>query len=178
MSCAKENLNKRPFVVNIVGERSNVGKTTLIEGLIKELVKRGYKVGTIKHDIHGFDIDKEGKDTYKHRVAGASTVIISSKNRMAMIKEVNEEEKLENLIKLLNDKDFIIVEGYKKSNLKKIEVFRKGVSSRIITPNDKLICVATDIPLNLNKIKEIKYNDYKMLIDLLENLKYNQIERS
>ena len=174
MNYAKK--NNSPFVINIIGERSNVGKTTLIEGLIKEMVKRGYNVGTIKHDIHGFDIDKKGKDTYKHRVAGASTVIISSKNRMAMIKELDEEERLEDLIKLLEDKDFIIVEGYKNSSLKKIEVFRDGVSTKIITPKEKLICVATDIKLGLNGINEILYNDYKMLIDLLENLKYNQIE--
>lgn len=174
MNYAKK--NNSPFVINIIGERSNVGKTTLIEGLIKEMVKRGYNVGTIKHDIHGFDIDKKGKDTYKHRLAGASTVIISSKNRMAMIKELDEEERLEDLIKLLEDKDFIIVEGYKNSSLKKIEVFRDGVSTKIITPKEKLICVATDIKLGLNGINEIWYNDYKMLIDLLENLKYNQIE--
>ena len=78
-------------VINIVGYSSNVGKTLLIENLIKELKSRGYSIATIKHDVHGFDIDKKGKDTYKHREAGAETVVISSKNRFAMIKELNEE---------------------------------------------------------------------------------------
>ena len=78
-------------VVNIVGSSSNVGKTYLLEGLIKELKFRGYSIATIKHDVHGFDIDKKGKDTYKHREAGSETVIISSKNRLAMIKELEEE---------------------------------------------------------------------------------------
>ena len=78
-------------VINIVGCGSNVGKTFVIQGIIRELKLRGYSVATIKHDVHGFDIDKKGKDTYKHREAGAETVIISSKNRLAMIKELEEE---------------------------------------------------------------------------------------
>ena len=68
-------------VINIIGSGSNVGKTYIMEGLIKELKSRGLSIATIKHDVHGFDIDKEGKDTYKHRKAGSETVIISSKNR-------------------------------------------------------------------------------------------------
>ena len=78
-------------VINIVGYSSNVGKTLLIENLIKELKSRGYSIATIKHDVHGFDMDKEGKDTWRHRKAGAEQVCISSKNRFAMIKEVEEE---------------------------------------------------------------------------------------
>ena len=92
-------------VINIVGYSSNVGKTLLIENLIKELKSRGYSIATIKHDVHGFDIDKKGKDTYKHREAGAETVVISSKNRFAMIKELNEEIEFNDIIKLLLDKD-------------------------------------------------------------------------
>ena len=62
-------------VVNIIGSGSNVGKTYIMEGIIKELKSRGLSIATIKHDVHGFDIDKEGKDTYKHRKAGSETVI-------------------------------------------------------------------------------------------------------
>ena len=94
-------------VVNIVGSSSNVGKTYLLEGLIKELKIRGYSIATIKHDVHGFDIDKKGKDTYKHREAGSETVIISSKNRFAMIKELEEETELNDIIKMVKDKDII-----------------------------------------------------------------------
>ena len=75
-------------IVNVVASCSNTGKTVLIEGLIKELKNRGYTVATIKHDVHGFDIDKEGKDTWRHRKAGAEAVIISSRERMALIREV------------------------------------------------------------------------------------------
>ena len=105
-----------------MGYSSNVGKTLLIENLIKELKSRGYSIATIKHDVHGFDIDKKGKDTYKHREAGAETVVISSKNRFAMIKELHEEIELSDIIKMLMDKDIILVEGYKNSNLRKIEL--------------------------------------------------------
>lgn len=160
-------------VINVVSECSNVGKTTLIEGLIKELKLRGYSVGTIKHDAHEFDIDKKGKDTYRHRIAGADTIIISSKKRMAMIKELKEEIPLEKLIAMMEDKDFIIVEGYKKSSLKKIEVFREGVSKKIITPKDKLICIATDVLQNIPNVKETHINDYKKMIEYLIELEYN-----
>ncbi|GAA0070094.1 molybdopterin-guanine dinucleotide biosynthesis protein B [Clostridium sardiniense] len=165
------------FVVNVVSEVSNVGKTTVIEGMIKELKSRGYSVGTIKHDAHGFDIDKKGKDTYRHREAGSETVIISSKNRMAMIKEVENEVPLEELINMVSDKDFVIVEGYKKSSLQKIEIFRGEVSKKIITPRNKLICLVTDTKLNIQGVKEVYINDYEMLIDCLESLKYNGKER-
>lgn len=158
-------------VINIIGSGSNVGKTFLIEGLIKELIKRNLKVATIKHDVHGFDIDKEGKDTYKHRKAGAGTVIISSKNRLAMINELEEETKLENIISMIKDKDIILVEGYKKSNLRKIEVFRSGISKEIISPKEKLIGVASDTNLSLGEIPVINKEDYKSLADLIEKEK-------
>ncbi|WP_297713060.1 molybdopterin-guanine dinucleotide biosynthesis protein B [Clostridium sp.] len=155
-------------VVNIVGSSSNVGKTYLLEGLIKELKLRGYSIATIKHDVHGFDIDKKGKDTYKHREAGSETVIISSKNRFAMIKELEEETELNDIIKMVQDKDIILIEGYKKSNLRKIEVFREGVSEKIITPKNKLIAIASDTNLDINDIIIVDKENYKKLADLIE----------
>ena len=121
--------------------------------------------------------DKKGKDTYRHREAGSETVIISSKNRMAMIKEVENEMPLEELLDMVSDKDFIIVEGYKKSPLRKIEVFRSGVSKNIITPKDKLICLATDTKLDIEGIEQVSINDYRKLTDCLEKLKYNDERR-
>ena len=158
-------------VVNIVGSSSNVGKTYLLEGLIKELKVRGYSIATIKHDVHGFDIDKKGKDTYKHREAGSETVIISSKNRFAMIKELEEETELNDIIKMVLDKDIILIEGYKKSNLRKIEVFREGVSEKIITPKNKLIAIASDTNLDIDDIIIVDREDYKKLADLIEKEK-------
>ena len=163
-------------VINIVGSSSNVGKTYLLEGLIQELKARGYSIATIKHDVHGFDIDKKGKDTYKHREAGSETVIISSKNRLAMIKELQEETELNDIIKMVLDKDIILVEGYKKSYLRKIEVFRNGVSDRIITPKEKIIAIASDIKLDIKDIIVVERENYKKLADLIEKEKEFKFE--
>lgn len=157
-------------VINIIACKSNVGKTTLIEGLIKELKLRGHNVATIKHDAHDFEIDKEGKDTWRHRKAGAEAVVISSKSKMAMIKEIKQEISLDELINLVSDYDFVIVEGYKKSSYKKIEVFRSAVSTEIITPKEKLIAVASDIELNLDGVLEVNINDYKSLANIVEEI--------
>lgn len=163
-------------VINIVGSSSNVGKTYLLEGLIKELKARGYSIATIKHDVHGFDIDKKGKDTYKHREAGSETVIISSKNRLAMTKELKEETELNDIIKMVLDKDIILVEGYKKSYLRKIEVFRNGVSDKIITPKEKIIAIASDIKLDIKDIIVVERENYKKLADLIEKEKEFKFE--
>ncbi|EGT3602140.1 TPA: molybdopterin-guanine dinucleotide biosynthesis protein B [Clostridium perfringens] len=154
-------------IVNVVASCSNTGKTVLIEGLIKELKNRGYTVATIKHDVHGFDIDKEGKDTWRHRKAGAEAVIISSKERMALIREVQEEVPLEELIKQVEDFDFIIIEGYKKSKYRKLEVYRQGISNKIITPKEKLIGVASDVSLSLEGIRVVDLNNYEEIANLV-----------
>ncbi|WP_294188109.1 molybdopterin-guanine dinucleotide biosynthesis protein B [uncultured Clostridium sp.] len=156
-----------PKVINIVGDKSNVGKTFVMEGIIKELKRRGLSVATIKHDIHGFDIDKKGKDTYKHREAGSETVIISSPKRFALIKEVKEEIPLEKIINLAKDKDVILVEGYKKSTLRKIEVYKKRFSDRIISPKENLIAIASDEDLNFEDILVVKKDDFKKIVDLI-----------
>lgn len=154
-------------VINVVGSQSNVGKTTLIEGLIKELKSRGLTIGTIKHDIHGFDMDQKGKDTYRHSKAGSDTVIISSKNKMAFIKNVQEEIYLDELINLIRDKDIVIVEGYKNSDLRKIEVYRNELCNEIITKEERLIAVASDVEINYYGRKSINNKDFKSLADLI-----------
>lgn len=168
--------NSKGTVINVVASCSNVGKTTVIVGLIKELKKRGYSIATIKHDVHGFDIDKEGKDTYKHRIAGAESVCISSKDRFAMIKEVKEEVPLDKIISAVKDYDFIIVEGYKNSNLRKIEVARKKMGTEIITNKDLLIALASDFNPPIEEIKTIDINDYSALADIVEEEKNRCIQ--
>ena len=163
-------------VINVIGKGSNVGKTILMEGLINELKNRGLTVSTIKHDVHGFDIDKKGKDTYRHREAGAETIVISSKNRFAMIKEVDQEIHLEDIIKMVSDKDIVLVEGYKKSNLRKIEVYREGVSEEIITPKEKLIAIASNEDIHYDGIPVINKDNYKKLADLVEKEKEFKFE--
>lgn len=168
--------NSKGTVINVVASCSNVGKTTVIVGLIKELKKRGYSIATIKHDVHGFDIDKEGKDTYKHRIAGAESVCISSKDRFAMIKDVKEEVPLDKIISAVKDYDFIIVEGYKNSNLRKIEVARKKMGTEIITNKDLLIALASDFNPPIEGIKTIDINDYSALADIVEEEKNRCIQ--
>lgn len=156
-------------VINIIGSCSNVGKTFVMEGLIKELKTRGLKIATIKHDIHGFDIDHEGKDTYKHRKAGSDTVIISSKNRYAEIRELEEEIDLNDIIrKIYIDNNIILVEGYKNSNLRKIEIYRDKVSKTIISQKKNLICIASDILFECEDVKVIYKTNFKEMADLIE----------
>lgn len=155
------------IVVNIIGKGSNVGKTVLIECLIQELVKRGYHVATIKHDVHGFEIDHRGKDTYRHRMAGAETVIISSSNQMAYIKQVEEEISVEELIQQALEKDIILVEGYKRSSLRKIEVIGECEPMKVITPREQLIAIAANSKEVLDGIPVVQKNDVETLIALI-----------
>ena len=155
------------IVVNIIGEKSNVGKTIVMEGVIKELKKRGLSVATIKHDVHGFDIDKEGKDTYRHRKAGSETVIISSNKRMALFKEVKEDVPLNEVLSFAKDKDVILVEGYKNSNLRKFEIYRKDFSKKLISSKENLIAIVSDEELFFEDIIVIKKNDFKKIVDLI-----------
>ncbi len=156
-------------VVNIVGYSSNVGKTFVMEGLIKELRDRGLKIATIKHDVHGFDIDHEGKDTYKHRKAGSDTVIISSKYRYAEIRELEEEISLDDIIKkIYKDNDIILVEGYKKSYLRKIEVYRDNISKSIVTPKELIIAIASDVYFKYEDVKVVDRTKFNLLADLID----------
>lgn len=154
-------------IVCVVG-KSNVGKTTLVVKIIKELKKRNYKVSTIKHDAHGFDIDKPGKDTWKHSQAGADSVIISSPNGIAMMKKVEEEWDLDKLIELNNDSDIIIGEGFKKSNKPKIEVIRSEKYTESICKKEDLIAIASDINHNVEGVAVLDLNDSVGLVDIIE----------
>lgn len=155
-------------IVSIVG-KSDSGKTTLMEKLIPELKNRGYRVATIKHDIHGFDIDKEGKDTWRHAKAGADVVVISSPDKLAMIKGIDGEyalDKIESTI--IKDVDIILTEGYKKGDKPKIEVFRFEVHKELLcTDEDNLIAIASDRRFDRG-VPWFDINDIKGLADLLE----------
>lgn len=164
------------FIVNIpmvtVVGKSNAGKTTFIEKLIKELKIRNIKVCTIKHDVHGFDIDKPGKDTWRHAKAGADTVVISSPVKMAMISNVMEELTLDQIAEMVSDDiDIIITEGYKRSNKPKIEISRAERSKELLCAPDELIAVVSDINWNMG-VPVFELDDAVGVADLLES-KYN-----
>lgn len=126
---------------------SGAGKTTLLADLIPLLVARGIKVSTIKHAHHEFDVDKPGKDSYRHREAGASEVLISSAKRYAIMHELRGESEptLEDLLTRLSPVDLVLVEGFKKSGHAKIEVWRASVGKPMLQAEDPgIIAVASD----------------------------------
>ncbi|MCP4160411.1 MAG: molybdopterin-guanine dinucleotide biosynthesis protein B [Deltaproteobacteria bacterium] len=129
-------------LLTIVG-KSNSGKTTLLTRLIPEIKKRGYRIGTIKHAHHGFDMDHEGKDSYLHKKAGAETVLVSSPGKIAMIKD-DDNESLSDLEHYLSDMDIIICEGFKKESKPKIEIFRKDIHKTPLCDDENLIAMVTD----------------------------------
>ncbi len=158
-----------PPILSIVG-KSNSGKTTLIEKLLPELKARGWKIGTVKHDVHGFDIDVPGKDSYRHRAAGADAVIISSPQKLALIKSVAGELSLDELVQqYFFDVDLVITEGYKKENKPKIEIHRKSISSQLLCgPQDNLQAVASDTAWKVG-VPCFDLNDYKSIADFVED---------
>ena len=136
-------------IVSFVG-RSNSGKTTLIERVIPELVLAGYRVATVKHAGHGFDLDTEGKDSWRHKRAGASSVIVISRGSLAMFADVPEEMKVEEVRDRFLDSsyDLIIAEGWKSEGYHKIVVIREQVGEVPVSP-DGLLAVVSDKPIDL-----------------------------
>ncbi len=157
-------------VISIVSKK-NCGKTTLLEKLIPELKRRGYRVGILKHDIHGFDIDHEGKDTFRHKAAGADTVAISCPWKVSIIKDVAEEMTPEQIVEhYFRDVNIVLTEGYKRAGLPQIEVFRKQAHHQPIhakgQPNT-LVALMSDVPLDLG-VPHFDLNDVDALADLIE----------
>lgn len=143
-----------PPAVSFVA-KSGTGKTTLLEQVITELKVRGWKVGVIKHDAHRFDIDHPGKDSHRLTAAGADTMLISSPEKLALVKKHNASPPIEELIATyFGDVDIIITEGFKKSGLPKIEVHRAERSKTLLCRGGEhdpsLIAVASDEPLELD----------------------------
>lgn len=154
-------------IVSIVG-RSDSGKTTLIEKLIPELVKRGYRVATIKHDVHGFDMDHEGKDSWRHKKAGASISIISSPWKIGIVEDVDRDHELAEIRdRYVHDVDLILSEGYKRNDHPKIEVFRSVMNHELLcTRTDNLLAIASDQPFDLG-VPCVDINDVATLAEII-----------
>lgn len=134
-------------VITIIG-KSGSGKTTLLEKLIGELSARGYAVGTVKHHSHaGFDIDKPGKDSWRHAQAGSQHVVIAAPDKIASYRSLERELELDEITASMNDVDIILVEGYKQSNKPSIEVVRAGNSLDMISSPEQRIAIVTDAPI-------------------------------
>jgi molybdopterin-guanine dinucleotide biosynthesis adapter protein len=136
-------------VVSFVG-KSNSGKTTFIERVIPELVRAGYKIATVKHAGHGFDLDTEGKDSWRHKQAGASSVVVLSKGSLAMFADVSGEMKVEDVRARFLDEsyDLIIAEGWKHEGYPKIVIVREQVGEIPISP-EGLLAVVSDKPVEI-----------------------------
>ncbi len=155
-------------VISIVG-KSNTGKTTLIEKLIPELVTRGYRVATIKHHLHDFDIDVEGKDSWRHRQAGARATIVATPRKVALVEDVEEDFSIEVLReRYVHDVDLILTEGFKGNPHPKIEIYRAILKRELLCgPEDNLFALASDTPLKIG-VPCLDINDTQGLVDLIE----------
>lgn len=140
-------------VYGVVGWK-NAGKTGLMERLVTDITGRGLRVSTIKHAHHTFDVDHAGKDSHRHRVAGATEVLLASRNRYALMHELRDaqEPTLEVLLEKLAPVDLVLIEGYKRDAHPKVEAHRAVTGNPLIAPDDPTIrAVASDIPLTLDR---------------------------
>jgi molybdopterin-guanine dinucleotide biosynthesis protein MobB len=155
-------------VVSVVG-KSNSGKTTLIEKMIGELVQRGYRVATIKHNLHGFEIDHEGKDSWRHKQAGARTTVIASPHRVAVVEDMETDLDIGELVqRYIRNVDIVLSEGFKKNPFPKIEVNRSEMNQELLcSPADNLLAVCSDRPF-ITGVPFLDINDIGGLVDLVE----------
>jgi len=132
----------------------NAGKTGLMERLVAEIIGRGYTVSTLKHAHHTFDVDHPGKDSHRHRIAGASQVLLASTERWALMNEHRgtQEPSLPELLAKLDPVDLILIEGWKRDSHPKVEAWRAETGNPLIAPNDQtILAVASDIFLEIDR---------------------------
>lgn len=150
----------------------NSGKTTLTERLVAELVRRGWKVSTVKHAHHDFDIDKEGADSYRHRQAGATEVAVVSGRRWALMHELRDEDepRLADILARLAPADIVIVEGYKRESHRKIEVRRREARSHEpLAPGDpNIVAIAADSDQPGETLPVFDLDDIRAIADFVE----------
>ncbi|MDA8126732.1 MAG: molybdopterin-guanine dinucleotide biosynthesis protein B [Deltaproteobacteria bacterium] len=152
--------------------KSGTGKTTLLEKVIVRLKEKGYRVGAIKHDAHSFDIDHPGKDSHRLTSAGADTMLISSPEKLALVKRHSASPPIEELLEhYFTDTDIVLTEGFKMGALPKIELHRKERSATLICRGGEhdptLLAVASDEPLQLD-VPVLDLNDAGAVADFLE----------
>ena len=160
-------------IYGVVGWK-NAGKTGLMERLVRDITARGLSVSTVKHAHHSFDVDHPGKDSFRHREAGASQVLLASRNRIALMHELRgaDEPSLEALLTQLAPVDLVLVEGYKRDAHPKIEAHRSVTGNPLIAPDDPNIRAgAADTALELDR-PVFDLDDTRTIADfILQDLK-------
>src|SRR6202521_908955 len=149
---------------------SGAGKTTLLVKVIPVLVARGLRVSTLKHAHHAFDVDQPGKDSYTHRLAGATEVLVGSARRWALVHELREEREpaLHQLLGKLAAVDLVVIEGYKREPHPKLEVHRGAIGKPLLHPDDPhIVAIASDQALPHAKVPRVRLDDTGAIIDLL-----------
>ena len=157
--------------MNVVGFAgfSGTGKTTLIEAIIPLLVARGLRVSLIKHAHHSFDVDQPGKDSYRHRAAGAIQVLVASQQRWVLMHELRDEAEpsLDEHLKRIADCDVVLVEGFKRAAIAKIEVHRASAVTPLLFPGDPhIIALATDERLD-TRLPQLDINQPAEIADFI-----------
>ncbi|MGH7118754.1 MAG: molybdopterin-guanine dinucleotide biosynthesis protein B [Acetobacteraceae bacterium] len=157
-------------IFGIVGWHGS-GKTTLICRLLPALVNRGLRVSTLKHAHHSFDIDRPGKDSWAHRAAGASEVLVASRNRWALMHELRDgaaEPGLQELLRRMGPSDLVLVEGFKHESHPKLEVFRHACGQSPLYPDDgMIIAVASDAPPATARVPYLGLDDVEKIAALV-----------
>jgi molybdopterin-guanine dinucleotide biosynthesis protein B len=160
---------KQARILGVVGW-SGSGKTTLLTRLIPVLSGRGLKIATLKHAHHAFDVDQPGKDSYEHRKAGASEVIVSSARRWVQMHEVGEaaEATLAELLQRLSPCDLVLIEGFKSERHPKMEVFRKAAQKSPLHPDDRrIVAIASDQEFPDAAVPVVDLNNTEAVADLV-----------
>lgn len=156
-------------VICVVG-RSKSGKTTLLEKLIHEFKRRGYRVGTIKHHSHpGIEVDRPGKDTWRHAQAGSDHVVIAAPDQVVSIRRVEREPTLKEIAATMHDVDVILAEGYMRTGKLKVEVVRAARGREPLCAADELLALATDVAVPF-EIPQFALEDAEGLVDLIETV--------
>ena len=159
----------RTPVVSIVG-KSDSGKTTLMERLIRVLAERGYRVGSVKHHVHDFDIDVPGKDSWRHARAGAAVTLVSAPSKLGMVRQMDREATLDELVALAGDVDILLTEGYRRAGDVRIEVSRRARSTELVCEVTELFALVTDNgELAVGEVPVFALDDAEGLADLVES---------
>lgn len=160
-----------PPIISVVGTTGS-GKTTFLEQLIREFKRRNYKVGIIKNDVHGFEIDKPGKSTWRFREAGADNVMICGPDKMAFIQKHEEKQGLDYYLTYFDQMDLVLTEGFKRENKPKLELYRReNAKDYLLCDEEELVALITDDepPRKTNK-PIFGFGDIEKIADfLIEN---------